>query len=223
MAYTLHKAAGAPAGTIKFTTPFGSFQIDDTTPITTTNRNAAYELAQNPFLDLDPAGGEPYVPAPSLAPVAVVDGVLSYKSGDTYIPISGGGGGGNFSTPSGIDLDMNSHRVKNVSAPAAPGDAANRTYVDGKAIDYKIIASNPDSLIVGNITRNTDGAATSASVVWPDGTAGTYTGTPSLTFAGAIDSYTITYGSPVTKTYTQPSVTRDSNGAVISRPAITVT
>jgi len=85
------------------------------------------------------------------------------------------------------------------------------------------LARTPDSLITGTVTRDANGAATSAPVVWPDGAPGTYTALiVSTTFPGAVDSYKITYGSPATKTYTQPTVTRDTNGAAITVPAITV-
>lgn len=84
---------------------------------------------------------------------------------------------------------------------------------------YLALAANPAQLFVGVVTRDAAGAAVSADVVWPDGTAGEYTGTPSATFAGAIDSYTITYGD---LTYTQPAVTRDPAGNLTNRPAITV-
>jgi hypothetical protein len=95
--------------------------------------------------------------------------------------------------------------------------------VEGFSRALAIAAANPDALIVGAITRNSDGAATSAPVVWPDGTAGTYTATVmSTAFPGSVDAYTITYAGDTTKTYTQPTVTRDSNGAVTNRPAITV-
>jgi len=105
-----------------------------------------------------------------------------------------------------------------INAPAsATRGALNATYVS-----YLSLAGNPDALIVGAITRDGNGAATGAGVVWPDGSVGTYAGTPSAGTPGAIDSYTITYGSPVTKTYTQPTVTRNASGAVITRPAITV-
>lgn len=88
---------------------------------------------------------------------------------------------------------------------------------------YKQLARTPDLLIAGTITRNGDGAAISAPVVWPDGTPGTYTATTlSTSFPGAVDAYTITYGSPVTKTYTQTAVTRDASGAVTAAPAIGV-
>lgn len=80
-----------------------------------------------------------------------------------------------------------------------------------------------DPLIVGAITRNADDAATSAGVVWPDGATGLYTATVlSSDHPGAVDAYTVTkvVGS-VTTTYTQPTVTRNANGAVTNRPAIT--
>ena len=85
------------------------------------------------------------------------------------------------------------------------------------------LARTPDSLISGAITRDPTGAATTAPVTWPDGTPGTYTALVlSAAFPGAVDSYQITYGSPVTKTYTQPAITRDANGAAVTVPAITV-
>jgi len=90
-------------------------------------------------------------------------------------------------------------------------------------VRYLQAAMNPDLLIVGAITRDANGAATSAPVVWPDGTAGTYTATTvSPAHPGAVDAYTVTYGSPVTSTYTQPAVTRDASGAVTTRPGMTV-
>lgn len=75
-----------------------------------------------------------------------------------------------------------------------------------------------------SITRNLYGTATSASVTWPDGTFGVYTATNlSSLFTGAVDAYTVTYLGSVTRTLTQPTVTRDSSGAVINQPVITVT
>lgn len=90
--------------------------------------------------------------------------------------------------------------------------------------DYVSLARNPDAIITGAITRDANGAATSAAVTWPDGSPGTYTATAvSSAFPGAVDAYTVTYGSPVTRTYTQAAVTRDaSSGAVTTAPAITV-
>lgn len=97
--------------------------------------------------------------------------------------------------------------------------------VGSSAAELLAAAGNPDSLVTGTITRDANGAATSASVVWPDGATGTYTATTvSTAFPGAVDAYTITHVlGGVTKTYTQPTVTRDSSlGAVTVRPTITV-
>jgi hypothetical protein len=88
---------------------------------------------------------------------------------------------------------------------------------------YVQLAANPESIIVGAITRDADGAALSAGVIWPDGEAGTYTATTvSTDFPGAVDAYTVTYTGTPSKTYTQSAVTRDSIGAVTFRPQIGV-
>lgn len=87
------------------------------------------------------------------------------------------------------------------------------------------LARDPDALFAGAVTRNADGAATSAVVKWPgpDSSDGTYSGTASTTFPGSVNSYTITRVTPSgTVTYTQPAVTRDANGYVTNRPPITV-
>lgn len=86
------------------------------------------------------------------------------------------------------------------------------------AVDtYAQLARTPEVLFDGPITL-TGGAPTSAAVLWPDGTAGVYTGIPSATFTGTIDAYTITYGT--TRIYTQPAVTRDATGNITNQPAI---
>jgi hypothetical protein len=110
-------------------------------------------------------------------------------------------------------------KVADTNLPTRLQDTAlNATFAQ-----LKNLARNPDLIIAGAITRDSNGAATSAPVVWPDGSAGTYTAdTVSTAFPGAVDAYHITYGSPVTKTFTQPAVTRDTSGAAITVPAIVV-
>jgi len=73
-------------------------------------------------------------------------------------------------------------------------------------------------------TRDVNGAITTASIVWPDGATGTFTtDTASTAFPGAIDAWHATYVlGALTKTVTQPAVTRDANGAVTAQPAITI-
>jgi hypothetical protein len=88
-------------------------------------------------------------------------------------------------------------------------------------VQLKQAAKNPDLLIVGAITRNGSDVITSAAVVWPDGTPGAFA-TDAIDPSGAINGYHITYGSPATKTYTQPTITRNSNGAATNVPQIVV-
>jgi hypothetical protein len=91
------------------------------------------------------------------------------------------------------------------------------------AVSLAQAAKNPDLLIAGSIARDANDAVTSAAVVWPDGTPGTFTAdTLSTAFPGAVDGYHITYGNPVTKTFTQPAITRNANGAATNVPAIVV-
>lgn len=85
------------------------------------------------------------------------------------------------------------------------------------------LARDPSQLFAGAVTYDSDGAAISAVVQWPDGVTGTYAGTASVSFPGAVSAYTVTrVGSP-TVTFTQPAVTRDpTTGLVTNRPPITV-
>lgn len=133
-----------------------------------------------------------------------------------------------FQVPSGqteVDLSLIPHGTP---AIATSTPLLQVTSVNGKtgavsleSATYEQLARTPEVLIVGAITY-TNGAPTSAAVAWPDGTAGVFTGTPSQAFPGSLDSYTITYGDPVTRTYTQPTVTRDTAGNITNQPAITV-
>jgi hypothetical protein len=84
------------------------------------------------------------------------------------------------------------------------------------------LARDPSLLFSGAVTRDGDGAAISASVTWPDGTTGVYSGTASTSIAGAIDAYTVTRAGSPTVTFTQPAVTRNPAGHVTNRPPITV-
>lgn len=114
-------------------------------------------------------------------------------------------------------------------ANAQAQQLANRTkWLKERTIDVNgmlaVMAGNLDGLIEGPITRDANGAATSANVIWPDGATGVYTATQvSVDFPGAVDAYTLTYtNGAVSKVVTQPTVTRNSEGAVINKPAITV-
>lgn len=83
------------------------------------------------------------------------------------------------------------------------------------------LAKNPDTLIAGAVTVDSNNLVTSAAVAWPDGSAGTLTITARHS-TGAVTNYNITYGSPVTKTFTQPTITRNAAGAATNIPQIVV-
>lgn len=123
--------------------------------------------------------------------------------------------------PDGVAPLDGSSKVPDANLP----DRLSESGLSASIATVKAWARNPDQLIAGAVTRDANGAATSAPVVWPDGSPGTYTADVlSSAFPGAVDGYHVTYGSPVTKTFTQPTVTRDaSSGAVTSLPAIVVT
>lgn len=92
-----------------------------------------------------------------------------------------------------------------------------------EAGSLKSAAQDPDGMMVGAITRDSNNAITSSSVVWPDGSTGTYTALVlSTLFPGAVDSYRVTH-TVTGDIYTQPTVTRNDDGFVIIRPAITIT
>ena len=126
-----------------------------------------------------------------------------------------------FQLPTGQNTVDLSTVPRGVAALPTAAPTAVVTSINGQtgaADTYLQLARTPEVLFSGPITL-TAGAPTSAAVTWPDGTVGVYTGTPSATFPGSIDSYTITRG---TVTYTQPAVTRDSAGNITNQPAITV-
>lgn len=62
---------------------------------------------------------------------------------------------------------------------------------------------------------------TTATVKWPDGSAGTFTPTAVNSTFNAIDAFTISHTASG-KTVTQAAVTRNSNGQVTTKPALTV-
>lgn len=96
------------------------------------------------------------------------------------------------------------------------------TEVVGSDAWLKAWGANPDALIFGTVVRNPQEAVASAPVVWPDGKTGVFTALAYST-SGAVNSYSITYvNGSVTKTVTQPAMTRDTAGAVTARPQLTV-
>lgn len=118
----------------------------------------------------------------------------------------------------GEDVDATAVRAGAAAATAggASGPAAQ------SLAWLRLYAADPEPMIFGDITRDSDGVATSAAVQWPDGATGTYTAT-SVADDGAVNAYTVTHvAGGATKTVTQPEMTRDDDGNVIRRPEMTV-
>jgi hypothetical protein len=64
-------------------------------------------------------------------------------------------------------------------------------------------------------------AISTATVKWPDTSGGTFTSTTINSTWGKVDAYTITH-TLSGKTVTQTAVTRDANGLITTKPALTV-
>lgn len=109
-----------------------------------------------------------------------------------------------------------------VAGFAADPASATGTQLNATYASYVQLAKNPDTLIAGAVTVDGSDLVTSAAVVWPNGQPGTLTIT-SRDATGAVLAYNITYGSPITKTFTQPTITRNANGAATNVPQIVVT
>jgi hypothetical protein len=99
--------------------------------------------------------------------------------------------------------------------------ALSATYA-GRDGAYVALAKHPDELVTGLVTLDGSDQVVSAVVKWPDASPGVLTIT-SRHATGAVLAYDITYGSPVTRTYSQPAITRNANGAATNVPAIVVT
>jgi hypothetical protein len=72
-----------------------------------------------------------------------------------------------------------------------------------------------------SITRDSNGIITGATIKWPDGSSGVFTSTIIDSSFYAINAYTITHVASG-KTITQPGVTRDTLGNIITKPDLTI-
>lgn len=71
------------------------------------------------------------------------------------------------------------------------------------------------------ITRDSEGRVTSMTVKWPDGGSGVYTSTDYNATHEVYDGYNVTHAER-SKTVTQAAVTRNADGAITIKPALTV-
>ena len=116
---------------------------------------------------------------------------------------------GAISTQHTADNDTYAQLGDGASAGAAATAALLKAWTSGESYELT------------SITRDSDEVPTTATVKWPDGSAGTFTRTTKNTTWLAIDAFTISH-TLSGKTVTQAAVTRDSGGAVTTKPALTV-
>lgn len=170
---------------------------------------------------------KPTIPTvPTLAPVAT-SGLYSDLTGKPTIPAAQVNV--DWSSVSGITQILNKPTI-----PAAQVQSDWNASTGVAAILNKPTISTINQLVLDWVysnsfavltaTRNSDEVVTSASIVYPDGGTGTFTvDTLSTLYPGAIDAYHVTYvNGGVTKTITQTAVTRDSSGAVVAQPVLTI-
>lgn len=93
----------------------------------------------------------------------------------------------------------------------------------GSTIKDKVLKewTTGESYELTAITRDTDNVVTTATVIWPDGSAGVFTTDTKNASPPAINAYHITH-TDSGKTVTQTLMTRNASGAVTVKPALTV-
>jgi hypothetical protein len=181
-----------------------------------------------PVNQVDATSGNESVPLPRITPgrtytVERIDGTantvtLTATDGDTL----NGTTNGSITVPAWEAVTIDRLDAGWRTRGFGGGEASAATDAPGTDEWLKVHAGGDlDALIVGAITRNGDGVITSAGVEWPDGTTGVYT-TTTIGADDTVDAYTVTYAGTVTKTVTQPLMTRDVDGNVTDRPEMLV-
>lgn len=105
------------------------------------------------------------------------------------------------------------------TAFALVGDAASAGALATSALLKAWVSSDAYELL--SITRDGNDVITSATVKWPDGSAGTFTATTINSTSHLIDAFTVTHTASG-KTVTQAAVTRNADGFPTAYPALTV-
>lgn len=186
--------------------------------------------ALSPKLDADKRGvaggvasldGGARVPAAQL-PARLGEMELSATFVPRWAPTTDYALGAKVVSPSGVTVTAKAAFTSGAAYSAAnwnlPAELVAKASV-ADVVTLRAAAKNPDLLVVGAVTGD---PLTSAQVVWPDDTPGVLTITARHA-TGAVTAYNITYGSPVTKTFTQPAITRATSGAPTNVPQIVVT
>lgn len=111
----------------------------------------------------------------------------------------------------------------NINAPLSELDSAISNAGGGASVSDNVLIgwTEGGDYEATSITRDSDGVVTTATVKWPDGSAGTLTTVTKNDTWLCVDAYTISH-TDSSKTVTQSAVTRNTNGEITTKPALTV-
>lgn len=104
------------------------------------------------------------------------------------------------------------------------GDTAHQQHHDelhGVHNSRLLVWASAGAYVSETITLDVDNVPETATVAWPDGSAGTWTRTSKNATHLTVDAYTVTHVDTGV-TVTQPAVTRNADGHVTVRPALTI-
>lgn len=99
---------------------------------------------------------------------------------------------------------------------------ATRSQMRSLESDLLVAWAQSEAYMLTSAVRDANEVVSSATVMWPDRTAGVLTVTATDPVTGAINAYTLTHPAN-NQTVTQAAMTRDSSGAVTAQPTLTVT
>ena len=109
--------------------------------------------------------------------------------------------------------------ILSVGAQGPTGPAGPESGLDE---DARLIAwTESETYEATAVTRDADGVPTTATVKWPDESAGVFTLVTKNSTWLAVDAYTVSH-TDSGKTVTQAAVTRDALGNITTKPALTV-
>ena len=123
-----------------------------------------------------------------------------------------------------VQIDINTDEIEAARGGEASLSARLDGYDGGAGVsDARLIEwTEAGAYELTAVNVDADEVITTATVKWPDGSAGTFTTTTKNGTWLAVDAFTISHTDSGPKTVTQAAVTRNAQGTVITKPALTV-
>lgn len=162
--------------------------------------------------------GATFFPGQVITVTTAADGTFSLDLAGGDYRVSGGDSTVTISVPA----DSSTNRFEDLvsqeliyTRPALPWFAPN--------LDQQLLAWAADGgRFIEFVPTYANGLLSTATVKWPDGTAGVFTVDFINPLYESVDEYHVTYLGETTKTVTQPRITRNSDGQATNIPLMTV-